>query len=88
MEGAALAELGYRLVGADANQGQTVWQSDLLSGPVALVLGNEARGLSKELHQHLAGYVNLPIHGHAESLNVSIPGGILMYEWLRKNQVE
>jgi tRNA G18 (ribose-2'-O)-methylase SpoU len=29
--------------------------------------------------------VSLPIYGHAESLNVSIAGGVLMYEWLRVN---
>ena len=80
-----LSEMGYYLVGADARQGETTWQSGSLSGPVALVLGNEARGLSSELHPHLAGYVSLPIHGHAESLNVSIAGGVLMYEWLRIN---
>jgi TrmH family RNA methyltransferase len=80
-----LTELGYRLVGADAAQGQTAWQSDLLTGPVALALGNEARGLSPELHPHLADYVSLPLLGQAESLNVAVAGGVLMYEWLRLN---
>jgi len=80
-----LLEMGYYLVGADARQGETTWHSDALVGSVALVLGNEARGLSSELHQYLADYVSLPIHGYAESLNVSIAGGVLMYEWLRIN---
>lgn len=81
-----LSDLGYRLVGADANLGQTAWQQDALSGPVALVLGNEARGLSPELHPHLTAYASLPIYGRAESLNVAIAGGVLMYEWLRINR--
>jgi TrmH family RNA methyltransferase len=80
-----LTELGYRLVGADAAQGQTAWQSDTLAGPVALVLGNEARGLSPKLHAHLTAYVSLPLLGRAESLNVAVAGGVLMYEWLRVN---
>jgi TrmH family RNA methyltransferase len=80
-----LSKLGYHLVGADANRGVEVWQSNVLAGPVALVLGNEARGLSPELHPHLAGYVSLPLRGQAESLNVSVAGGVLMYEWLRLN---
>jgi TrmH family RNA methyltransferase len=83
---ARLSKLGYRLVGADARRGQPAWHSDALGGPVALILGNEARGLSPELHQQLTGYVSLPLHGHAESLNVSVAGGVLMYEWLRVNR--
>jgi TrmH family RNA methyltransferase len=80
-----LNKLGYRLVGADARRGKLAWQSEALVGPVALVLGNEARGLSPELHAHLNGYVSLPLHGRAESLNVAVAGGALMYEWLRNN---
>jgi tRNA G18 (ribose-2'-O)-methylase SpoU len=53
---------------------------------VALVLGNEARGLSPELRPYLQDYVRLPLRGHAESLNVSVAGGALMYEWLRVNE--
>jgi len=80
-----LAEQGFRLVGADGRQGELPWQSEVLVGPVALVLGNEARGLSPELRPHLHSYVRLPLRGHAESLNVSVAGGALMYEWLRVN---
>jgi len=84
-----LAELrgqGYRFIGADANLGQPPWRARSLAGPVGLVLGNEARGLSPELHPLLDGYVSLPIRGQAESLNVSIAGGALLYEWLRQNE--
>jgi TrmH family RNA methyltransferase len=81
-----LAALGYRLVGADGSRGESVWDSPAMTGPVGLVLGNEARGLSPELHPYLTDYVSLPLRGHAESLNVSIAGGILMYEWLRVNR--
>lgn len=80
-----LTKMGYRPVGADATRGRAAWQSDVLAGSVALALGNEARGLSPELHSHLADYVGLPLYGHAESLNVAVAGGVLMYEWLRVN---
>lgn len=82
---AQLAQKGYRLVGADGRQGELPWPGDVLAGPVALVLGNEARGLSPELRPQLHAYVRLPLAGHAESLNVSVAGGTLMYEWLRVN---
>lgn len=83
---ARLSEQGYRLVGADGRQGELPWQSEVLAGSVALILGNEARGLSPELRPYLHDYVRLPLRGHAESLNVSVAGGTLMYEWLRVNE--
>ena len=80
-----LATWGYRLVGADAARGRSSWTSDVLAGPVALVLGNEARGLSDDLPINLIDYVSLPLRGGAESLNVAVAGGVLLYEWLRVN---
>jgi TrmH family RNA methyltransferase len=80
-----VAKQGYRLVGADSARGTPVWQSETLVGPVGLVLGNEARGLSPSLHTHLEAYVSLPLLGRAESLNVAIAGAVLMYGWLRVN---
>ena len=81
-----LTEVEFYPVGADAPRGKTVWENDSLQGNIALVLGNEARGLSPELHAHLTDYVSLPLIGQAESLNVAVAGGVLMYEWLRVNQ--
>ena len=83
-----LDRLGYRAVGADAGAGATVWESEALAGSVALVLGNEARGLSEDLRGTLTDYVGLPLAGAAESLNVAVAGGVLMYEWLRSNRVD
>jgi TrmH family RNA methyltransferase len=80
-----LGECGYRLIGADVSRGETVWHTDALVGAVALALGNEARGLSPDVHPHLTGYVSLPLVGHVESLNVAVAGGTLMYEWWRVN---
>ena len=83
---AGLAGHGYQLVGADARRGQPVWDSRALIGPTVLVLGNEARGLDQDLVSVLGQHVSLPLYGHAESLNVAVAGGILMYEWLRANR--
>lgn len=80
-----LSKIGYHLIGADAKRGRYVWDGDVLAGPVALFLGNEARGLSPQLDPHLEDYVSLPLYNQVESLNVAIAGGVLMYEWLRMN---
>jgi RNA methyltransferase, TrmH family len=45
----------------------------------ALLLGNEGNGVKKELLQKTTQNLYVPIYGNAESLNVSIAAGILMY---------
>lgn len=61
------------------------WGEAALLGSCALVLGNEARGLSPDVTPHIRRWVSLPMRGKAESLNVSVAGGVLMYLWLRAN---
>ena len=75
---------GLRSVGADAHRGVD-WGEGLWSGGLALVLGNEARGLSADVAAQIDAWVKLPIAGKAESLNVAVAGGVLMYAWLRAN---
>lgn len=79
---------GYKITGADGYQGDLPWDmaSEALSGRVALVLGNEARGLSLDVRARLTHWVRLPLLGKAESLNVAIAGGVLMYQWVQKNR--
>jgi TrmH family RNA methyltransferase len=87
-EVAALAEWLHekrvRLVGADAHRG-ALWGEDAWSSNVALALGNEARGLSEDLAAEIESWVRLPMTGKAESLNVAVAGGVLMYLWVRAN---
>jgi len=78
------ASHGLRAVAADAHAGE-LWGDALLAGGVALVLGNEARGLSPDVDRHVVHRVQLPVVGRAESLNVAVAGGVLMYAWLRAN---
>ncbi len=71
-----------RVVAADANRGQ-LWGDSYWQQGAALVLGNEARGLSDDVSSHVQDWVRLPIAGQAESLNVGVAAGVLMYSWLR-----
>jgi len=79
-----LAGQGLALIGASEHTGEP-WGDTALTGPCALVLGNEARGLSDDVIPYIARWVSLPMPGKAESLNVSVAGGVLMYAWLRIN---
>jgi RNA methyltransferase, TrmH family len=80
---AGLHGRGLRIVAADAQRGVD-WGEGLWQGSVALVLGNEARGLSPDVVPYIDAWARLPIAGQAESLNVAVAGGVLMYAWLRE----
>jgi TrmH family RNA methyltransferase len=54
------------------------------NGRVALVVGNEGSGLRDETRAHLTQLVSIPMRGHAESLNVAVAAGILLYEFSRR----
>jgi TrmH family RNA methyltransferase len=75
-----LRSQGVRLAGADAHRG-ALWGEGAWTGRTALALGNEARGLSTDLAAHIEAWARLPMAGKAESLNVAVAGGVLMYLW-------
>ncbi len=80
----ALSLAGLRAVAADPYEG-SLWGEGVLTGGVALLLGNEGRGLSEDVRDMAEGWARLPMVGRAESLNVAEAGSILMYLWLREN---
>jgi 23S rRNA (guanosine2251-2'-O)-methyltransferase len=49
--------------------------------PLALVVGNEVRGLSEEILKKCDAVVELPMKGKKESLNVSVAAGIALYKF-------
>ncbi len=55
-----------------------------LRGPTAIVLGSEAGGLTEVWTGHDVRAVQLPMHGVADSLNVSITAAVLLYEARRQ----
>lgn len=80
-----LKNRGLAVVAADARRGVD-WGEGLWQGGIALALGNEARGLSSDLEPLVDAWARLPIAGRAESLNVAVAGGVLMYAWLRDKE--
>ena len=51
--------------------------------PIALVIGNEIRGLSKEILKRADKIIAIPMYGRKESLNVSVAAGIAVYRLTR-----
>lgn len=56
-------------------------------GPAAIVLGSEEKGLSDFWLRAADRQIKLPMHGKADSLNVSTTAGIIVYEALRQRTV-
>jgi tRNA (guanosine-2'-O-)-methyltransferase len=67
-------------VGPDA---RSLYDCDL-SMPVALVLGNEMRGVSDQARDWADGAIQIPMAGMVESLNVSVAGAVCLYEAFRQ----
>lgn len=61
------------LKGEDYNKG--VFEKD-----IALLIGNEAAGLSKEVSEKADQWIKIPMEGKVESLNAAVAAAILMYE--------
>ncbi len=70
-----------RVLAADPHEGCGMHE-DIWQGSVALFLGSEGEGLSDTVRRSADLAVRLPIVGEADSLNVAVTGGILMYAWL------
>lgn len=78
-----LHERGYRILVATPDAEDTFFAKDL-TGKTAIVLGNEAAGVSDKWEIDAVEPFRLPMLGIADSLNVSVTGAILMYEALRQ----
>lgn len=74
----SLRDRGLWVFGADMN-GTNYTECDF-KGAVAIVIGNEGKGLGRLVKEHCDAIVSLPIKGHIDSLNASVAAGILMYQ--------
>ena len=53
--------------------------------PLALIMGNEVKGISKKILEKADKIIFLPMHGSKESLNVSVAFGVAGYEIIKYN---
>ena len=81
----ALQQAGIWIIGTDLDTTQSLYDSDL-TGPLALVLGAEGKGLRRLTREACDSLVKLPMQGTVQSLNVSVSAGICLYEALRQRQ--
>lgn len=74
---------GLWVVGTAGEAEDTVYQADL-TGPLALVMGAEGKGMRRLTREHCDLLVRLPMQGTVNSLNVSVATGVCLYEAIRQ----
>ena len=82
----ALKERGIWLIGTAGEAQSGLFETDL-TGPAALVMGSEGKGLRRLTRERCDLLVRLPMLGTVESLNVSVAAGICLFEVLRQRQL-
>ena len=78
-----LGRWGAKRWGTAATGGFDYTEADL-TGPTALVLGNEAHGIPEGASLALDGFLTIPMAGPTESLNVAVAGSVLCFEAARQ----
>jgi TrmH family RNA methyltransferase len=80
----ACVDAGWNLMGTRGSG--TPFDTAPLVGPVALVLGSEAHGVSAAAAALIPDWVGIPTAGAVESLNVAVAGAVVLFELARRAQ--
>lgn len=78
-----LAERGVTPIGTALSAEQAYFTTNF-DRPIALWLGSEAAGIEDSVIKKLPELIKIPMPGRAESLNVAVAAGILMFECVRQ----
>ncbi|RLA45906.1 MAG: 23S rRNA (guanosine(2251)-2'-O)-methyltransferase RlmB [Gammaproteobacteria bacterium] len=74
-----LKKAGIWVIGTDGAAEEVLYDTDM-TGPLALVIGAEGKGLRRLTRETCDRLVKLPMHGVVSSLNVSVAAGVCLYE--------
>ncbi|MEE8339979.1 MAG: 23S rRNA (guanosine(2251)-2'-O)-methyltransferase RlmB [Xanthomonadales bacterium] len=78
-----LKKKGVWLLGTSDQVEQSLYAAGL-SGPMALVMGNEEKGMRRLTSELCDFLVRIPMHGSVSSLNVSVATGVCLFEMIRQ----
>lgn len=79
-----LKAAGFWIFGTDMNGTPShKWNT---AGKLALIIGNEGKGISANIKKQVDEMITIPMDGHVQSLNASVAAAILMYEVFRNKQ--
>jgi 23S rRNA (guanosine2251-2'-O)-methyltransferase len=81
-----LKDAGIWIAGADGTAPKNVYDTDLTL-PLAIVIGNEGKGIGRLIKETCDFLVKLPMFGQINSLNASVAASVLMYETVRQRKI-
>lgn len=79
----ALQEMGIWIIGTAGEATQSLYDCKL-TGPMALVMGAEGKGMRRLTRETCDDLIKLPMAGEVSSLNVSVASGICLFEIVRQ----
>jgi 23S rRNA (guanosine2251-2'-O)-methyltransferase len=79
----SLQDAGVWVVGTAGEADQSIYECKL-TGPTALVMGAEGKGMRRLTRENCDELIKLPMAGSVSSLNVSVATGICLYEIVRQ----
>ncbi len=80
-----LKEAGFWVVGTSLENSVDYREIDY-SGKIALVIGNEGKGISELVAKKCDFLAKIPMYGETNSLNASVAAGIMIYEVIRNRK--
>ncbi len=78
-----LKKQGVWICGTDINTNTYYYNQDL-TGPLAIVIGNEGKGIGQKTRKNCDILVKIPMKGKVTSLNASVSTGIVVYEAVKQ----
>ncbi|MGI6155413.1 MAG: TrmH family RNA methyltransferase [Enterococcus lemanii] len=85
---AQLKENDYAVYGTELSKEAVTYTSVPIQAKTAIILGNEGQGVQTEILRLTKQNLYIPIYGKAESLNVGVAGGILMYHFVSADSLK
>jgi TrmH family RNA methyltransferase len=79
----AMRERGLRIVATSSHKSIPIQEADL-TGPLAIIIGNEGAGVPRELLKEADQVIRVPHSVKVESLNAGIASSIVLYECARQ----
>lgn len=76
---------GFWITGADSS-GEQDYRSADWTGPLAMVIGSEGRGISPSIKKHCDFLVKIPMKGQINSLNVAVATGVLVFQAISQRE--
>ncbi len=82
-----LGNYGVIRIGTSDRGSESLYDT-VTTGPIALVMGREEKGLAPSVIERCDHLVSLPMLGEVSSLNVSVATGVCLYEVLRQRRAD